>query len=486
LGAASVLANIYAEKVTTDAEIDLETAGVPDLQEAMANGRLTSTALVRGYLDRIERYDRRGPAVHAVRHLAPDALEQATERDEERRRGEVRGALHGIPVLVKDNIDVAALPTTAGSLALEHSTPDRDAVLVTRLREAGAVILGKANLTEFANFMADDMPSGYSSLGGQVLNPYDVSVTPCGSSSGSGAAATLGLATVTVGTETDGSILCPCDAQSLVGVKPTLGLVSSEGILPIASSQDCAGPMARTVYDAAALLGALAGEDYLSSLDPGALKGSCLAVPAVPGDLPAEDRELWDAALGVLRDRGAKLVDVQELPTTSEFEVLHYEFARDLDAYLAGLPEGAPMRSLADIIAWNEAHADAALKYGQARLLAAAAVDREAGRRAYEAMRARDRAIASEHGIDSLLGAHDAQAVVQPSWLAAGVASRAGYPSVIVPAGYRRTNRRPFGLTFLGTARTESTLLSLAYDYEQASHLRRPVSEINPSLLHGT
>jgi amidase len=449
----------------------------------MAGGHITSVDLVRGYLDRIDRYDRRGPAIHAVRQQAPDALDQARAADERRERGDVAGPLHGIPVLIKDNIDVAGLPTTAGSLALEHSTPDRDAVLVTRLREAGAVILGKANLTEFANFMADDMPSGYSSLGGQVLNPYDTSLTPCGSSSGSGAAAALGLATVAVGSETDGSILCTSDAQSLVGVKPTLGLVSGEGILPIASSQDCAGPMTRCVFDAAALLGAMSGNDFVSSLDQGALQGTCLAVPAVPDDLHAEDRELFDAALQVLRDRGARLVDVQELPSTEEIEVLHYEFARDLDAYLALLPSGAPVRSLAEIVVWNDAHAGAALKFGQARLLAALAIDHEAKRRAYDAMRARDLAVAADHGIDSVLAAHDAQAVVVPSWRGAGVGARAGYPSVIVPAGYRRTSRRPFGVTFLGTAHTEASLLSLAYDYEQASQLRRPVSEINPSLL---
>jgi amidase len=466
--------------VTTDALPDLETAGVADLQAAMASGDLTSEALVRGYLDRIDRYD---PAIRAVRRLVPDALEEARAADEARGRGDVRGPLHGIPVLIKDNIDVAGLPTTAGSLALEHSMPGRDAVLVTLLRESGAVILGKANLTEFANFMADDMPSGYSSLGGQVLNPYDTSLTPCGSSSGSGAAAALGLATVAVGSETDGSILCPCDAQSLVGVKPTLRLVSGEGILPIASSQDCAGPMTRTVYDAAALLGAMSGNDFVSSLDAGALQGICLAVPAVPGDLHAEDRELFDAALQVLRDRGARLVDVQELPSTDEFDVLHYEFARDLDAYLGRLPVGAPMRSLADIVAWNESHARVALKFGQAHLLAALAIDHEARRRAYDAMRARDHAVAADQGVDSVLSAHDAQALVVPSWRGAGVGARAGYPSVIVPAGYRRSSRRPFGVTFLGTANTEASLLSIAYDYEQASQLRRPVSEINPALL---
>jgi amidase len=479
----TVCARSTLPQVSSDTGIDLETAGVAELQEAMASGRVTSEALVGGYLDRIERYDRRGPAVHSVRRLAPDAVDQARASDEARGRDGVRGPLHGIPVLVKDNIDVAGLPTTAGSLALEHSTPDRDATLVTRLREAGAVILGKANLTEFANFMADDMPSGYSSLGGQVLKPYDASVTPCGSSSGSGAAAALGLSTVAVGSETDGSILCPCDAQSLVGVKPTLGLVSGEGILPIAASQDCAGPMTRTVYDAAALLGAMTGGDYVNGLDRAALSDAVLVVPKAPDDLHADDRELFDAALQVLRDRGAQLVDAQALPETDEFDVLHYEFARDLDAYLARLPDGAPMRSLADIVAWNDAHAHVALKYGQARLLEAVAVDHDAKRRAYDAMRARDLAVASVHGVDSLLDAHEATAIVVPSWRGAGVGARAGYPSVIVPAGYRKSGRRPFGLTFLGTARSEATLLSLAYDYEQASHLRRPVSEINPSLL---
>jgi amidase len=466
--------------------IDLETADVSQLQGAMAGGVVTSVALVRGYLDRIERLDRGGPGVNAIRCLVPDALDRARALDDERAAGAVRGPMHGIPVVVKDNIDVAGLPTTAGSLALEHSLPDRDAAIVTRLREAGAVVIAKANLTEFANFMSDEMPSGYSSLGGQVLNPYDVSITPCGSSSGSGAAAALGLAAVAVGSETDGSILCPCHYQSLVGVKPTVGLVAGVGILPIAGSQDCAGPMTRTVRDAAVLLEALTGQGFLDSLSDTALQGARLAVPPVPDDLHAQERPLYDAARDALRDRGAVLVDVPELPETSELEVLHYEFRRDLDAYLAALPEGAPMRSLADIVAWNEAHADAALKYGQARLTQAAAIDLDERRGVYQTLRARDRALAAEHGIDGVLTAFDAAAVVVPSTYGAGVGARAGYPSVIVPAGYRASGRQPFGITFLGTANSEATLLGLAFDYEQATRLRRPVSTVNPSLLRGT
>jgi amidase len=261
--------------------------------------------------------------------------------------------------------------------------------------------------------------------------------------------------------------------------------VSAQGVLPIASSQDCAGPMTRTVHDASALLGALTGNDYLGGLDPDALDGARLGVPAVPDDLHAEDRELFDAVRQTLRDRGAVLVDVPALPETDEIDVLHYEFGRDLDAYLSRLPEGAPMRSLADIVAWNEAHADAALKYGQARLIAAVATDHDERERLYDALRARDVAVAAEHGIDLVLDAYDVTAIVVPSWRGAGVGARAGYPSVMVPAGYRKSSRRPFGVTFMGTARSEPSLLGLAFAYEQASLLRRPVREVNPSLLRG-
>ncbi len=471
--------------MTRHHDLDLETAGVAEVAAALADGSVTSTALVGAYLARIAALSTGGPAVNAVRCLVPDAAERAEGLDAERRDGRLRGPLHGVPVLVKDNIDVAGLPTTGGALALEHSVPDRDAGLVERLRAAGAVVIGKTNLTELANFMAERMPSGYSSLGGQVLNPYDVSRSPSGSSSGSAAAAALGLATVTVGTETDGSILSPACAQSLVGLKPTLGLVPGDGILPIAVSQDCAGPITRTVADAAALLGALTGDSYDGALAAASLAGVRLAVPPEPADLDADEAEVFRAALQVLRDRGAVTVEVPDLPETVEIPVLHHEFARDVDAYLARLPAAAPVRTLADLAAWNEAHAEVALKFGQAHVLTALAVDHDAEHAAYLAHRARDLAVAGEHGIGATLRAADAAAVVLPGPHGCGIAARAGWPSLVVPAGYTRDGRRPVGVTFLGPARAEALLIGLGYAFEQAARARRPVSVVNPSLLRG-
>jgi amidase len=468
-------------------ELDLETAGVEAVEAAMASGATTSTELVEAYVDRIAALSLGGPAVNAVRCLAPDAHDRAAALDAERREGRVRGPLHGVPVLVKDNIDVAGLPTTAGALALEHSVPDRDAELVVRLREAGAVVIGKTNLTELANFMAEEMPSGYSSLGGQVLNPYDVSRSPSGSSSGSGAAAALGLATVTIGTETDGSILSPACEQSLVGVKPTLGLVPGRGIFPIAASQDCAGPMCRTVADAATLLGVLSGERYgegSSSHDlPETLRGVRLALPPEPDNLHDHEREVFRAALDTLRDRGAVTVEVPALPQTDELPVLHYEFARDVDAYLATLPEGAPVRSMRELAAWNEAHAQATLKFGQAHVERALAIDHRAERAAYDAHRARDLAVAGEHGIDATLTIAGAVAVVFPGPHGCGEAARAGYPSLVVPAGYRAEGRAPVGVTFVGPAHSENLLLALGALFEEATRARKPPSVVNPSLF---
>jgi amidase len=461
-------------------DLDLETAGVAAVTAAMAAGTTTSAELVGAYLERIERLD---PLVNAIRCLAPDAEERAAALDAERRDGRVRGPLHGVPVLLKDNIDVAGLPTTAGALALEHSVPDRDADLVVRLRDGGAVVLGKTNLTEMANFMADDMPSGYSSLGGQVINSYDVSRTPSGSSSGSGTAAATGLATVTVGTETDGSILGPSVAQSLVGVKPSLGLVPGAGILPIATSQDCAGPMCRTVADAAALLGVLTGRAYAEGSGPDALRGVRLAVPPAPEDLHADDAEVFGASLELLRDLGAVTVQVPSLPETLELPVLHYEFARDVDAYLATLPADAPIRSMRELAAWNDAHADEALKYGQAHIEKALAVDHGAEREAYDTHRARDVAVAGEHGIDAALRTADAAVIVLPGWYGEGQAARAGYPSLVVPAGYRRNGKAPVGLTMLGPAHGEALLLAIAAAFEEAAQVRKPPSLVNPSLF---
>jgi amidase len=463
-------------------ELDLETAGVAEVCAAMASGATTSVGLVEAYLDRIATLN---PLVNAIRCLAPDAVERAAALDAERAEGRVRGPLHGVPVLVKDNIDVAGLPTTAGSLALEHSVPDRDAEVVVRLREAGAVVLGKTNMTEMANCMAHDMPSGYSALGGQVLNPYDLSRDPSGSSSGSGAAAALGLATVTVGTETEGSILSPSNYQSLVGLKPTVGLVPSGGILPIAVSLDCAGPMCRTVADAAALLGALAAERYGGQSGPDPLRGVRLAVPPEPGNLHEQDQELFRAALDVLRERGAVLVEVRELPETEQTPTALYEFALDVDAYLATLPDGAPIRTMRELVAWNEAHADQALKYGQALLEQALAVDHEAERATHQVLRAADVAVAGEHGIDATLSAANAVALVFPGQAGAGFAARAGYPSMVVPAGYRRENRWPLGICLVGPSRSEGLLLSLGAAYEEAAQVRRPPSVVNPSLLAG-
>ena len=466
-----------------------------DLRQAMDAGQRSAEQLAGAYLERVARFN---PLVNAVRCLAEDALEQARALDAERAVSGVRGPLHGVPVLVKDNIDVQGLATTAGTLALRDNRAAADAPLVARLRAAGAVVLGKTNLTEMSNFMARDMPSGYSSLGGQVLNPYDTTITPCGSSSGSGAATALGLATLTVGTETDGSIVCPASMQGVVGVKPTVGLVSRTGIVPIAPSQDTAGPMTRSVRDAAVLLTVLAGADpadpattvpgrpgpvdYAADLGTVWLDGLRLAVPAPPADLPDADRALFDQALGRLREKGAVLVRTPALVVTDEFPVLTYEFGPALTAYLADRP-ATSVRSLGDLVAFNTAHPGAALKYGQALLEESLAVDHDAARTTYLAHRARDRAVAGEHGIDAQLGAYDVAALLIPGATGCGVAARAGYPSVTVPAGVRAHGRRPFGLTFLGPAWGEARLLAVAYAYEQVSAARVPVSDANPWLL---
>jgi amidase len=481
--------------------VDLETATVVQLQQALAGRKVTSADLVGAYTERIRALNTRGPSLHAIRVLNPRAEAEAEQTDNEREHGTIRGPLHGIPVIVKDNIDVARLPTTAGALALEESFPAGDAFLVARLRAAGAVILGKANLTEFANFTTNGMPSGYSALGGQVLNPYDASQTPSGSSSGSGVAAATSLAPVTVGTETSGSILSPSVANSLVGVKPTVGLISRTGIVPIAASQDTAGPMTRTVRDAAALLTALTGidpadpatetsrdvvgTDYTVALTTDALRGVRIGVASAP---TGNQGAAFSQALDVLRGQGATTVDITVQTGGLPPSILGYEFKRDLNAYLARLPANAPMKTLDDVVRFNIAHAgEGAIKFGQTQLIASNQIDLDdpAARAAYEADRDNGIAMARQR-IDSVLAAQDLDAIVFAGNGSAGIGARAQYPSVAVPIGYDPANGRPFGMSFLGTRYTEADLLSFAYAYEQASLMWRPPTEVNPALFNCT
>jgi len=474
--------------------LDPGSATVADLADGLASARWTSRELVEAHLARMEPIDR---VFSSIRCLAPDALAQAAASDARRRRQGPRSPLEGIPVLIKDNVDVAGLPTTAGALALEESVPLADAPLVARLRAAGAIVLGKTNLSELCNFLTDDMPSGYSSLGGQVLNPYDTALTPSGSSSGSATALALGLAPLAVGTETDGSITSPAEHQSLVGMKPTVGLVSRRGVFPISPVQDTAGPMARTVADAAALLAVIAGPDPLDpatldaapaaerlaalSLDGGPLEGARLGVVGSDGPDPDGARGVFDLALDALRGAGAVLVEVTlpDLAEEDELAALHYEFAPAVDRYLTALGPSAPVRSLAELRRWNQAHADAALKFGQTHVDAAIAIDHDAARASHEARRARDRQVVLD-ALDTALGG-ELEALVFRRADGCGLAARIGWPSVVVPAGYATANRRPVGAMLVSRPWTDARLLALAHALERALPARRPPWEVNPA-----
>lgn len=479
--------------------IDLETATVAQLNGLLDSGKASSTRLTEAYLERIQALNSHGPSLNAVRAINPNAMKEAAAADKMRRGKGPHSPLLGIPVIVKDNIDVAGMPTTAGSVALANSYPAKDAPIVAQFRKVGAVIIGKANLTEFANYLTTGMPSGYSSLGGQVLNAYDASQTPSGSSAGSGVAASIGLAAVTIGTETSGSILSPAYSNSVVGIKPTVGLASRTGIVPIAASQDTAGPLTRTVADAAATLTAidgkdpedpatasnpLVGHDFTKDLSTNALQGTRIGV--VASQVPAagtDNRTLWDAAITALKARGATLVDVTLDTSGSTSTVLSYEFKRDLNTYLARLPKNAPMKNLADIIAYNNAHAAQALKFGQVHALNSEAKDLKPDSSdtvIYKANRAQDLADSKDR-IDAVMKDNNLTALLFANSGSAGIGAKAGYPSISVPAGYQAANRRPFSISFLGKAWSEPTLIGYAYDYEQATKLRRPPTVINPA-----
>jgi amidase len=486
---------------------DLEEATVAELAEAMAAGRLSSREIVEAYLGRIRALDRQGPTLRAMLDLNPDALAIADSLDAERREGRVRGPLHGIPVVIKDNIATAdGMTTTAGSRALEGVVAPADAFVVERLRASGAVILGKTNLSEWANFRSTRSSSGWSGRGGQVRNPYVLDRSPCGSSSGSGVAVAANLAPLAVGTETDGSIVCPAGANGVVGMKPTIGLVSRTGIVPIAHSQDIAGPMARTVADAVALLDAMTGrdvadptttvraaeQDYARYLDAGALAGARIGVvrERMAGYHPGMDG-LLDAAIADLRAAGAVVIDSLAVPHHgayggAEWTILLHEFRHDLNAYLGWLGEAATVRSLAEIIEFNERDADRSLPYfGQEIFLLAEAT---AGLDAAEYRAALETAKLAGAGIDSILREHRLDALAaptgSPAWAidlvtgdhflgaSSGPAAVAGYPNITVPMG--QVFGLPVGISFFGAAWSEPTLIGIAYAYEQATRHRTP------------
>jgi amidase len=520
--------------------LQLVEATVLQLQLSLKAHLITSEQLVQMYLDRIAAYDDAGPLLNSFIHVNEEALNVASARDVDRHRGRAHGPLFGIPVLLKDNINTEDMPTTAGSVALEGAVPPSDAFIARKLRDAGAIILGKATLTEFANFIAIGMPSGYSSLGGYGLNAYDPRplpggdgrpvLTPGGSSSGSGIAVSANLVAVAVGTETSGSILSPGTANNVVGIKPTVGLVSRHGILPITADQDTAGPLARTVADAAILLGVIAGfdpndpataaclipgnchDDYTKFLDKHALRGARIAVPRVPywNGFSAAQQQIMLDAVEALRRQGAQVADPYEIPNQAaisgfgicvEFPapancstVLMYGQKKDLNSYLTGRPETA-VHTLSDIIAFNNANAAVALKYGQAIFLAADQLDTSPGSadtQRYLSDRAQDLALtrtgltAVFDGPDGVEGTDDDfDAILFPQNRGAGAPAKAGYPSIVVPGGYAPptgavANPTPFGVTFSGRAFSEPKLLGLAYAFEQATKHRQPPASAPP------
>jgi amidase len=482
----------------------------------MQSGRETARSLVEKYLARIEAIDRQGPVLRSVIETNPDALMIADALDAERQARGPRGPLHGVAVLIKDNIATAdRMMTTAGSLALAGVKPPRDAFIVERLREAGAVLLGKTNLSEWANFRSTHSSSGWSGRGGQTRNAYVLDRSPSGSSSGSGVAIAANLAAVAVGTETDGSIVSPSSSNGLVGIKPTLGLVSRTGIVPVAHSQDTAGPMARTIADAATLLGALAGpdpddpatrssaarraRDYTRFLDAGGLKGARLGVVRnrLFGNSAEADR-LAEAAITDMKKAGAVVVDPANIPTLgafdeSEFNVLLYEFKADLNKYLTWLGPASPVHSLHDVIAFNIAHKDQELAYFGQEIMQQSEMKGPLTSPEYRVELAKNRRLSRTLGIDAVMAKYMLDALVAPTggpaWLidlvngdggtaaAPGpstVTSVAGYPHITVPAGFFRG--LPVGISFFGRAWSEPTLLKLAYAYEQATKHRRPPS----------
>ena len=468
--------------------------GIEGLQQRLNRKEISSKELVLMYLDRIAQFDQAGPMINSVLEVNPDALQIAAALDMERETTGSRGPLHGIPVLIKDNIDTGdKMHTSAGSLALAESYAKEDAFLVKKLREAGAIIIGKTNMTEWANFMAENMPSGYSSRGGQVLNPYGPDFIVGGSSSGSGAAVAANFAAAAVGTETSGSILSPASQNSLVGIKPTVGLISRRGIIPISHTQDTAGPMARTVRDAAILLNVIQGSDpkdpatgsndllevdFTDFLDKDGLKGIRIGIARDRyfDRLSDSKRQVMDKAINKLAALGAEVIDSVIIPSAQEkwdANVLVYEFKSGVNAYLKTIDASVGIRTLSDVIQFNDKVGESALKYGQKVLLDS---EKTSGRlidSPYLNSLEKDQYLSREHGIDAAMQQHQLDAIVFPNNEGAMIPAKAGYPSITVPAGYSDEGE-PVGITFTAKAYSEPLLIKIAYSFEQGTQWRKP------------
>jgi amidase len=488
---------------------ELDELTIADLQAGMASGRFTARSIVDIYLGRVGRMDRQGPSLHSFIEVNPEAQAIADQLDRERRDGRVRGPLHGIPVLLKDNIDTAdRMTTTAGSLALMGSIASQDSAVARQLRAAGAVLLGKANMSEWANIRSTGSSSGWSARGGQCRNPYVLDRNPCGSSSGSGAAVAANLAAVAIGTETDGSIVCPSSANGIVGVKPTVGLVSRAGIIPISHNQDTAGPMTRTVRDAAIVLTALTAvdardpatahpnrlaHDYTLFLDDAGLRGARLGVARSFFTYRGAVADAFEAALSTMNEQGAVLIDPVDfvLPPpvdALELDVLLYELKAGLNAYLSGVAPSVPVRTLADVIRFNENHRDQELLHFGQDLFLEAEQKGPLTDASYLKNLQTIRTAARDNGIDAVMRAQRLDALVAPTggpaWTTDLVngdhfgggsstpAAIAGYPNITVPAGQVRG--LPVGISFFGRAWTEPALFRLAYAFEQATRHRQP------------
>jgi amidase len=493
-----------ATKTATSA-LNLEEITIAQLQKGYADGQFTIVDVVKGYLKRIEEIDKAGPALNSITVVNPDALKIAEQLDKERLAGKSRGPLHGIPVILKDNIDSTDMPNTAGSRALAGSIPPQDSTVARKLREAGAVILGKANLSEWANFRSSLSSSGWSGLGGQVKNPYVLDRNPCGSSSGTGAAIAANLCAIGIGTETNGSIVCPANNCGLVGIKPTVGLVSRAGIIPISFSQDTAGPMCRTVTDAAICLGALVGvderdsktpaseghfhKDYTTFLKKDGMKGKRIGWDKSSFNSHPRVSKLMDEAVAFLKKQGAEVIELEQViqpeADGQSFEVMLFEFKDGLNKYFASLGEKAPVKSLEALISFNEKDS-VEMQFDQ-ELLKKAQAKGDLQSKEYQAALAKMLKATRELGIDKVMDEHQLDAIIAPTgapaWTtdlingdhymggSSSPAAISGYPNINVPMGF--VEELPVGISFYGRAWSESVLLEIAYAYEQGTKHRR-------------